>query len=399
MNIIFLTNDEIQSIDASGIFTDLLRRFSVNGHTVYVVCANERRNNERTNVSIDNNVHVLRVKTGNITQVNMLEKGVSTLLVGYQFKKAINKHFKFVKFDLILYSTPPITLLSAVTYLKKRDGACTYLMLKDIFPQNAVDIGILKFDSLIYKHFRKVEKKFYDISDKIGCMSPANVNYLLKENVNIPKHAVEICPNTIDPLDINLSRDDISFIRNKYDIPTDKLVFIYGGNIGKPQDVNFIMECIEACTGMDFFFLIIGSGTDFYKLESYVSIKNPSNLKLIRKVPKQDYEMIVKASDVGLIFLDHRFTIPNFPSRILSYMQASLPVLAATDKNTDIGEIIKEGEFGDWCESKDPNVFVKKMEQFLDKSKSTKMGKNARRYLEENSTSQHAYEIIMKHFK
>ena len=57
----------------------------------------------------------------------------------------------------------------------------------------------------------------------------------------------------------------------------------------------------------------------------------------MRSLPKADYETIVASCDVGMIFLDHRFTIPNFPSRMLSYMKAKIPILAVTDPNTDVG--------------------------------------------------------------
>ena len=90
---------------------------------------------------------------------------------------------------------------------------------------------------------------------------------------------------------------------------------------------------------MDVFFLIVGDGTEFAKIEAYVNEDKPSNVKLMKRLPKEDYDKMVGACDVGMIFLDHRFTIPNFPSRLLSYMQAKIPVLACTDVNTDIGKI------------------------------------------------------------
>lgn len=116
-------------------------------------------------------------------------------------------------------------------------------------------------------------------------------------------------------------------------------------------------------------------------------------------MPKTDYEVLANSCDVGLIFLDHRFTIPNFPSRLLSYMQASMPVLAATDPNTDIGHVIKQGEFGLWCESNDVQAFNQKLEKMINKTVREEMGRNARIYLEENYTSKHSYKIIMSHFK
>lgn len=117
------------------------------------------------------------------------------------------------------------------------------------------------------------------------------------------------------------------------------------------------------------------------------------------KLPKQDYEVLVNVCDVGLIFLDKRFTIPNFPSRILSYMQAGMPVLAATDVNTDIGDIIESGEFGYWCESSDAGEFNNKVQKLYDPELREKMGIKARQYLENHYTSKHSYEIIMRHFE
>ena len=106
------------------------------------------------------------------------------------------------------------------------------------------------------------------------------------------------------------------------------------------------------------YFLIIGSGTEYGKLKKYINEDKPRNVKLMQQLPKEDYDKIVSSCDIGLIFLDYRFTIPNFPSRLLSYMAAKLPVLACTDPNTDIGKLIIEGKFGWWCESNDVDVFV-----------------------------------------
>ena len=49
--------------------------------------------------------------------------------------------------------------------------------------------------SILYHYFRKKEKKLYQISDYIGCMSKANVEYILKHNPEIKQERVEVCPN------------------------------------------------------------------------------------------------------------------------------------------------------------------------------------------------------------
>ncbi len=314
-----------------------------------------------TYVITEENVQILRLKIGNTQKTNIVEKGISTVLIEPTFKKAIKQYFSNVKFDLVLYSTPPITLVSAIEYVKKRDGAKTYLLLKDIFPQNAVDIGMLSvkgIKGLFYKHFRKQEKHLYAVSDRIGCMSQANVNYVVNHNLEVDSHNIEICPNSIEVIDKSVDAEARTNIRNKYSIPLDKKVFVFGGNLGKPQGIPFLLECIRRCKDIeDAFFLIVGDGTEYDVLEKYIEENHQTNLKLMKRLNKEDYDTMVGACDVGLIFLDHRFTIPNFPSRLLAYMQAKLPVLAVTDPNTDIGKVIVEGEFGWWCESNDSQKF------------------------------------------
>lgn len=207
MNIIFLTNDELGPMSSQGIFTDLLREFYKNGHSVYAVCANEKKHKKRTNISVDKGINVLRVKTGNVTQVNMIEKGFSTLLVKKQFKKAIKKYLGNIKFDLVLYSTPPITLANVIKYIKKKSNAKSYLLLKDIFPQNAIDLDLFKENGMIHIYFRKVERDFYELSDYIGCMSEANIKYLINNNPQISKNKIELSPNSIEPIKIDVSSE------------------------------------------------------------------------------------------------------------------------------------------------------------------------------------------------
>lgn len=403
MNILFLTLLDFSTINEKGIYTDLMREFAKENHNLYIISPIEKRKNKQTKLIQNENVKILKLQIGNIQKTNIIEKGISTLTLESKFKKAINKYFSDIKFDLVLYSTPPITLYKAVEFVKKRDDAKTYLLLKDIFPQNAVDLGILKTNgvrSVFYKYFKNKEKKLYNISDYIGCMSEANVKFLLKENTFIEKEKVEICPNSIEPLKLNITENEKSEIRKKYNIPIDKKVFLYGGNLGKPQGVNFLIECIRKNEkNKNAFFLIVGSGTEFKKLKTFYNRENPKNSKLLEFLPKEDYEILANSCDIGLIFLDNRFTIPNFPSRILSYMQASMPVLAATDMNTDIGAVIEKGGFGYWCESVDSNKFNNLVNKLTEDELVEKKGRQARAYLENYYTARCSYDVIIKHFK
>ncbi len=297
-----------------------------------------------------------------------------------------------------MYTTPPITFAGVISYIKKRDHAKTYLLLKDIFPQNAVDIGMMTKTgpkSVIYKLFRKKEENLYRISDKIGCMSQANVDYVLKHNPFVNPENVHVCPNAIEVFDYHENLEKRRVIREKWNIPQDKTVFVYGGNLGKPQNIPFVIDCMKANAHReDCFFVICGTGTEYKKLATYYEEEKPKNLLLLNGLPKEEYEDFVKAFDVGLIFLDHRFTIPNFPSRLLSYMQAQMPVIACTDPNTDIGKVAEEGGFGIWCQSNDPVNFTVAVDKMLSADMKT-MGSAGYTYLKDHYTAKKACEIII----
>ena len=369
MNVLFLTLLDFNSIDEKNIYTDLLREFAKHGHRLFVISPVERRKKIDTKIIRMNNATILKLKIGNTQKTNIIEKGISTVSIEPQFIAGIKKYFSDVKFDLVIYSTPPITFCNAIEFVKKRDGAKTYLLLKDIFPQNAVDLGMMTKTGLkgvFYKFCRSKEKKLYSVSDYIGCMSQANVDYVIKQNPKIDPDIVEVCPNSVEVIDMSVDDATRIYIRSKYGIPLDKKVFVYGGNLGKPQGINFMIECLKSQEkNKDVFFLIVGDGTEFGKIEAYVNANKPSNVKLMNRLPKEDYDKMVGACDVGMIFLDHRFTIPNFPSRLLSYMQAKIPILAVTDPNTDIGRIVVDGEFGWWCESNNVDAFRKCILQIL----------------------------------
>ncbi|WP_373089580.1 glycosyltransferase family 4 protein [Blautia obeum] len=395
-----MTIGKMDDIEEHTIYCDLLRYFRDAGHSVYTISPYEKRTGLQTAYEEKNGIHMLHVRTGNVTgMVSLIEKGLAQLSIEPIFIKAIKKYYSNVKFDLVMYSTPPITFCNAIEYVKRRDNAKTYLLLKDIFPQNAVDIGMMSKSGIkghLYKFFRNKEKKLYGLSDYIGCMSPANVEYVKQNNPEIDNYRVEVCPNCIEVVDKSINEEERRSIRKKYDIPLEKRVFVYGGNLGKPQGIDFLIECLHSQeNSKDNYFLIVGDGTEYGKIEEFVKSSNQNNIRLMKRLPQEDYDTMVGACDVGMIFLDHRFTIPNFPSRVLSYMQAKIPVLACTDSNTDIGKIIEEAGFGSWCESNDVNGFVECVNKIMQIQSVAEKEWN---YLNKYYSTRNGYDIIMKHF-
>lgn len=400
MNILFLTLTKLTSLDDTMVYTDMLHSFAEFGHSVYAICPLENKDRKENYIEQRESIHLLHTNIGgDYFNVNSVEKGLTLLKLEKGYIKGIRENYADIRFDLVLYTTPPITFNKVVQYVKRRDGAMSYLMLKDIFPQNAVDMEMMSktgIKGIIYKYFRRKEKELYNVSDYIGCMSPANIEYLRKHNREIDKAKIELSPNSIVIRDLSVSTTKRKEIRNKYSIPLEKKVFVYGGNLGKPQGIDFLVECLQKARDIDGIFLIIGDGTERYRLQEYFDREKPNNVILMNRLEKDEYDLLVSSCDVGMVFLDHRFTIPNFPSRILSYMQAKIPTLAVTDTASDIGLIIREGNFGWWCESNSSEDFLKEVKVAL-RADLRILGENGFNYLKNHYDVNDNVRAILAH--
>lgn len=401
MNIIFLTMARFTNVNLRGIYSDLMRKFCGEGHSVYVVTPHERSIGMPTELIEQGGIKILGVKTLNLQKTSVIEKGIGQVTIEMLYKRAIQKYLKGVLFDLILYTTPPITFPNVIAYLKKQNpGAMTYLLLKDIFPQNAIDLGMMSKSGakgVLYRYFRKKEKQLYVLSDHIGCMSPANVKYVLEHNPENLADKVEVAPNSIE-LDVGCEMEDVKSVRVKYGLPTDKPIFIYGGNLGKPQGIPYLIECLDANKERkDCHFVVVGTGTELPKLKAWYEENRTPCVTVMDGLPKAEYIELVKACDVGLIFLDYRFTIPNYPSRLLNYLEYKMPVICATDVNTDIGKIAEENGYGFWCESIRSEDFTTLVDKMLSSDREA-MGERGYEFLKENYLVENTYNAIMSHF-
>jgi len=398
MRVLYIATSFPEPNKGATIYTDLAEALHEAGHEITVAVSEQARNSSQTQMKKERGFDVLRVVTGNYYDVDLIQKGITTLRIPTLMKKGISQYLSDRKFDFILYEAPPVTNASLVSWAKIKFQCPSYLMLKDIFPQNAADIGIMKKSSPLFKFFKYKEKKLYESADIIGCMSKANKQYIINHNPWLDENKIELFPNTkrivdsIDPVQQKM--------RHKYSIPEDACVFLFGGNMGKPQYVDLLCKVVIDCKDdNNVFFLFVGRGTERYKLEETIKIEEIKNAIVIENLPRDQYEQITKESDVGLIILDPRFTIPNYPSRILSYMEYSKPVIAATDRSTDLKELVESANFGEWVWSGDKDGFVEVVKRFSKSTSLKDMGNNGRKYLENNFSLNSSVDILEKHFK
>lgn len=402
MNVIFISIAYPKTATESNLYTDLMDEFVEHGHKVYVVCSNEKRFGKGTYLSESNGITVLRVKTGNITSNdNYVVKGLAIIQLQTLFIHAINEYFQEILFDLIIYSTPPIYYNKIIEYFKKESNAMSYLLLKDIHPQDAVDLGLLSKWNPIYWYIRKHEKVTYNLSDQIGCMSPGNVKYLLQHNTFLSPNKVQVCANSLKDRG-RLKEHERNTIRNKirnnYLIGDNDLLLIYGGNLGISQGLNFLLEIFKVYTNIQRIkFLIVGEGSWFSHLEKHINESDYKNVTILKRLPPQEFREMLIASDLGLIFLNPKHTIPNFPSRLTSYLEVGLPVISCTDTATDIGNIIEASKCGYKVISGDLESFQEIVHTIMnDFTILNEFSINARKLFEQKYTTKTSYDEIMK---
>ncbi|QHS23481.1 glycosyltransferase family 4 protein [Virgibacillus sp. MSP4-1] len=400
MNVLFLMLNYPHDQSREHMYKDLSRKFAEEGHNVYVAALLENKHGKQTYVQNEGNHHILWIKAGNYFGVNKIVKGITALRLPHYFNKNIKKHFRDVQFDLIVYPTPAITLYYTVNKIKKNNpGAKTLLIVKDIFPQNALDIGLMK-KGLIYKVFRYIERRIYRISDYLGCMSSKNVEYIAKHN-NVPPQKFFILENWSSTLErLQLQEPELNNIKNKYGLK-EKFVCTFGGNISPANELEFLIklaEKVEKNQIKDIVFVIIGKGIAKKKIENEIRRKNLSNVKIFDLIPTEEYDQLLQATDIGLINLNRQYTIPNIPSKTLNLMRIGKPILAATDSNTDYKELITDyANCGLWCETGDLDTYYNNLLKLKNSNKLRDMfSENARKYFLDNLTTGKAYESIMK---
>ena len=344
MRILFPTI--VYEISGGSIYNDLINCLLENNHDV-VVCRSNPSVDRIGLMVISNKFSVLEIKTGNQFEKKIFKKGLNMLLLENQFIAGIKENLNNHEFDLILYATPPISLNGVVAYCKRKYKAKAFLMLKDIFPQNAVDLDMMKKNGLIYKFFRRKEHKLYEISDYIGCMSEKNKEYLKPFGPHIYKKS-------------DIFYNSVKFKQKPQNISNNKATttFLFGGNIGKPQNISTLIKIIDNLRDYSKAnFIIVGKGTESFLCEEYAR-KHNNHFKFYPYMASKEYEKLLEQIDVGIISLDPRFTIANIPSKLSTYCKLGKPILAITDTYTDVKDMIYDADCGWWCSALDYNDII-----------------------------------------
>ncbi len=392
--ILFFSLFKIESLKDQGIYPDLLGEFSKKGYELYILSPSERGQKIKKKFSKVDNVTIIQVKSLKTQKTNRFEKLASSLLLEFLFIWTYYRKLSNIKFDLVLFPTPTIFVTNFLKIIRLNKTGVKYLLIKDIFPQNAIDLNFIKQKSILSNFFENKEKKLYSSVDYIGCMSNANLKYL-KDKKSVDTHKLEVNPNSIDISKYPLLK--CNEFRKAQKISLHDLVFVYGGNLGKPQGINKIlnfMKYIESKKSIHF--IICGQGTESDLIKKFIKKHKIIKTRLFTNLSKQEYLQIVKESNIGLVFLHNSFSIPNYPSRILDYMYYKLPVLSWTDKASDVGDIFKFNNAGFSFKSENSFGEIKSLIDKIDFNQIKIMGENSHKILIDNFQSKHSFSLIEK---
>jgi O26-antigen biosynthesis N-acetyl-L-fucosamine transferase len=369
---------------------DLGAEFHRRGHDVTILAPSNQMAQD-CEVSIEDGLVVARVKTPRIKGASKLLRGIHEARLSSLVWKRAGKFLGDRPSDLIVFYSPTIFWGALVRRLKSLWHCPAYLILRDIFPQWAVDAGVLH-RGLIYEYFRRKEIEQYNQANVIAVQSPGDLEYFAN-NFAQRNYPLEVLYNWTATHEVNLPQTQYRATLGLQ----DKVVFFYGGSLGVAQDVDNILRLASNLKGRpDIRFLLVGDGTEVPRMRKVMAENNLGNILLLPPIEQREYLSMVSEFDVGLIALDRRLTTHNIPGKLLGYMYKGMPILGSVNHGNDLFTLIEKANAGYCIENgEDESLQEAAIKLASDSQLRLQMGKNARSLLEDRFSAEAAVEQIL----
>jgi len=380
------------SKSSAKLVSDLAGQYASMGHDVLVVTPDDALE-RRSSVNELGGVTVLRVRSGKIKGASMARRALSEAMLSWVIWRGGKKYFRENACDLVVFYSPSIFFGGLVRRLKKLWGCPAYLILRDIFPQWAVDAGLLRKGGPAWKFFRKKELAQYAVADVIGVQSPGNLEYFESPELS-GKHRLDVLYNWTKTSESGIPESDC---RAELGLE-GKVVFFYGGNIGVAQDMDNIVRLAGALTDMpNVHFLLAGDGSEAGRLKAVIEARSMENIRILPAVGQKEYLAMLGQFDVGLISLAAELTTHNIPGKLLGYAYHSMPVLASVNPGADLKEILESRRAGLVSINGSDEEFARNVRTLASDGELRKtMGANSRSMMEELFSVEKATDHILK---
>jgi len=341
--------------------------------------------------SLEDGVEVIRVPTPPLKSKSLLIRGFVQLLLPHIFFWKINKYMK-EDFDVVMISTPPLHLTKLGKIFKKKHKSKFLLFVQDIYPESLVDIGAIN-NKRIVQYFKNIAEEGYKNADLLSSHTRGNRRFII-DNYKIDSDKIHFLPNWIDCSPYEDIKD-YSYFRKKYNLE-NKFIFLFAGILGLGQGLENLIQAIVSFKKFpkDCIFLIVGNGSE---KETLVKLaENTDNIIFKPFVSLEEYPLLAKSVDMGIICLDSRLSTPVVPGKLLGFMAAAIPVVALLNRESDGHHIIKSSKCGFSIRSDDSheNIYLMLMKAYHSKETLKEMGFNGYSYVKEVYNKQNCLKKI-----
>jgi glycosyltransferase involved in cell wall biosynthesis len=404
LRVVLLTNYFPPEIGAaSHLFYDLAESLAFRGHAVTVVTGYPRYNVDVSELppryrrglflrEEQGGIEVLRVRVPILPRHIPVARGLDHFVVAFAMWVAI---MRVRAADVVLLYSPPLTLgLTAAVFGSWRRVPFV-INVQDLFPQNAIDLGLLR-NPLLIALFRRIERWVYGYAARITVHSEGNAEYV-KARVADPGKVV-VVPNWVDT-DAIRPGPRLNGFRRQHGLG-DKFVVSFAGTMGYSQDLDTVIaaaDLLRECT--DLLFVLVGDGVERPRLEAEVSRRSLTNVMFLPMQPREVYPLILHASDACLVTLRKVVKTPVVPSKLLSIMAAAKPVLGSMNLDGDAPKLIRAAQCGLCVEPERPDQLAQAvLTLYNDRDLAARLGQNGRRYAEQHLSRTHCvtlYERVL----
>ncbi len=339
---------------------DLSVELAQQGHRVTMLVASDGIPGQWM-VEESDGVRVIRFRVPKTKDTGLLRRAVGEALMPLiMLKRLRSSPIAREKWDGVVWYSPTIFLGLVAQALRSKSGCRSYLIIRDIFPEWAVDMGLMG-RGFPYFFFRAVANYQYSVADALGVQSPGNCTYF-SHWARKPGRRLEVLHNwlaPIRPVDCSITLASTPIAGRK--------VFVYAGNIGIAQGMGVLVELAERLRARrDIGFVFVGRGSALDQVKEDVRRRRLENVVIFDEIAPGEIPGLYAQCSVGLLALDPRHRSHNIPGKFLSYMQCGLPVIATVNPGNDIVELIRTERVGVACVDGSPAVLAQQSEQLLE---------------------------------
>ena len=338
---------------------DLTREFAAQGHETTVIVPSSGLDVPWKIESV-NGATVLRCRTPGTKDIGYVRRTINEMRLPYVLLRALREsELSRARWDGVVWYAPSIFLGPIVRVLRRENRCRSYLILRDIFPEWAVDMGLMR-RGLAYQFFKLVERYQYSVADTIGVQTMANLPYMSKW-AKQPGRRLEVLQNWLsDALNTGCC------IRIEQSKLAGRKIFVYAGNMGVAQGMDiFIDLAARMRTRKDVGFLFVGRGRDAARVAATAEAQNLDNLVYYDEIEPVEIPGLLAQCHVGIVALDPRHKTHNIPGKFLTYIQAGMPVLARTNPGNDLERLINDERVGRVCAGGDAAMLQRLAEELI----------------------------------